>query len=237
MDFGGERPFLAMGPVEVWLDPATDLPMEIYYEWNKERDKYRDVYRMTDIRWNVDIPSEQFATVAPLGLIDTTPPKNEEDISIIVEALKLYAELSGGRYPGIRTTYPGTRSKESDPPHKFDASAVKEEMLRLAGFTGPPRSEWSHDANFQQIEAAASGLERLSHVLLDPHHAGFFGDEVDAQDKDKVLLWWRAGTVNPAGEYDREGYSRVFYGDLRTEVLSDKEWMKLMPPKFEELMP
>jgi hypothetical protein len=235
MDFEGERPFLEMGPVEVWLDPETDLPMEISYEWNKERDKYRDVYRMTDIRWNVDFPPNRFATIAPAGLINATPPTDEAEIDQILAALRIYAELSGGKYPRVRTAYPGSKSNESDAPDLFDPKALREEML---GFTNATELHGTESADRasptrEQIDAASAGLERLGCVLLNHHRAGYFGDAVGPQDKDKVLLWWAAGTQAETGGGDQY---RVFYGDLQTEILPREKWLELMPPEFQELL-
>ena len=235
MDFGGESPFLEMGPVEVWLDPETDLPMEISYEWTKERYKYRDIYRMTDIRWNIDFPPERFATIAPAGLINATPPTDQSEINEMLAALRLYAELSGGKYPHVRTAYPGSKSNESDAPDVFDQEALREEMLRLANSSESQATEDSEGMNRkrEQIDAVSAGLERLSHVLLNHHRSGFFGDEVGMQEKDKVLLWWAAGTQAESGGGDRY---RVFYGDLRTEIVPREKWFEVMPPEFKDLL-
>ena len=93
LSFENAAPFRNFGPVEVWVDPHTDLPAEISYKWNKEFSISTTIkYRLTDIRWNIDFPSDQFATVAPAGLINATPPSDQQDIDDIVASLRLYAE-------------------------------------------------------------------------------------------------------------------------------------------------
>ncbi len=225
LSFEDAVPFRGDSSIEVWVDSQTDLPMELSYERisDEEEGKYIDEYRLTDIRWNIDFPPNQFATIVPAGLINTTPPKDEKDIAEIVAALRFYAELSGGHYPRVRTIDPGKRRDpaiKSAPPDIFDGGQVHDEMLKLAGFTGPPHSNWDRDPRYQQVEAATPGLDSLTRVLLDRHHAGFFGAEVSPQEIDKVLLWCNAF---PEGSY------RIIYGDLRTEVVSEAKWKELVP--------
>jgi hypothetical protein len=223
--FDAAVPFHSDGPVEVWVDPQTDLPMDLSYQRTdtEEEGRYVAEYRLTDIRWNIDFPPDQFATVAPAGLTDTTPPTDEKDIDQIIAALKLYADLNGGEYPQIRTLDPGAKSdptKQADPRTMFDGQLIHDKMLQLAGFTGPPQPAWSQDSSYQRIEAASGGFGWLSRVLLNRFRAGFDGSELGPQEKDKVLLWWTLGG-------DR-GY-RVFYGDLRTEIVTEAQWAKLVP--------
>ena len=184
LSFEDAVPFAGFGPVEVWVDPQTDLPIELSYQWIKEPDKYIDEYHITDCQWNIDFPTDQFATIAPANLINTTPPKDEQDIAQIVAALKLYAELSGGHYPRVRTVDPGKRRDPAmaDPPSTFEGEPIHDKMLELAGFTGPHQTEWDNDAKYRQIEAATAGLDWLTRVLRDHHHAGYLGSDIGPQD-------------------------------------------------------
>ncbi len=186
-------------PVQVWVDPATDLPLEIGYE-GKNESTY--THRVTDFRWNTALDRQLFEPTPPAGYADITPPGGDQELAQIAEALKLYAELSGGHYP------------QATP---FDAVAVREEMLNLAGFTGTPKPAWNQDKKFLQIQQAARGLDWIARILRNRHHASYDGPGVSPRDKGKLLLWWRLWS--PA-RY------RVFYGDLRTEILSEAEGTK-----------
>ncbi|HEY4235168.1 MAG TPA: hypothetical protein VGM76_17175 [Lacipirellulaceae bacterium] len=225
LSFDEAVPFRGDGPVEVWVDPQTDLPMELSYNRTDEKQegKYIDEHCLTDIRWNIDFPPDQFATIAPADLVNTTPPNDKKDIAQIIAALKLYADLSGGHYPPIRTLDPATKTDptvEVDPHTRFDGKLILDEMRNLAGFSGPPNPTWSQDPKYQQIEAVIPGLDWLSRILLNRVRAGFFGTEVQSQDRDKVLFWCTAA---------ERGHWRIFYGDLQTEVVPESKFKQLVP--------
>jgi hypothetical protein len=202
------KPGSGFDALEVWVDPETDLPLEFGYELTT--DETKRVFHITDCRWNIDLDPKLFDATPPEGYVDISPPTDENDIAGFAAALKLYADLSGGHYPG------GTN---------LDADALHDEMLKLAGFTGPPRPEWANDKRFQQIQQAKPSLDWLARVLRNTVNTGYFGDAVRPADKDKILLWWnvaKAATENPF---------RVFYGDLRTEILPLAQWAKLVLPE------
>jgi hypothetical protein len=185
--------------VEVWVDSQTDLPLEFGYEGKNEGSTYDDRY--TNFRWNIELDPKLFDPTPPEGYDDITPPGDKKELDQIAEALKLYAELSRGHYPRVA---------------RFDGKAIRDEMRKMAGFTGPPQAEWNRDEKFQRIQQAAVGLDWIVRILRARHHAGYHGLKVGPADKDKVLLWWMVD--------DRY---RVFYGDLRTEILSEAKAAKL----------
>jgi hypothetical protein len=176
---------------------------------------------MTDFRWNIELDPKLFDPTPPEGYTDITPPTDEKAFAQIAQALKLYAELSGGKYPQIDTYQVNA---------KFDVGAIFAEMLKMAGFNGPPRPEWSHDKKFQQIQEAKPGFDWIGKILLS-NTAGYRGSKVGPQDKDKPLLWWL---------YEGpEGY-RVFYGDLRNESLTEAQGKSVIPPRpkiFDDIIP
>jgi hypothetical protein len=223
VDFHDAVPFKGDGPVEVWVDPKTDLPIEFSYEWRDDDQKgVVDENHITNCHWNIPLDDELFDTQPPPGLINTTAPKDEKTIAQMVAALRMYAELSGGHYPRVRTIDPGKRrdpDAPSDPPSLFDAGKIQSEMFELSGFTGKPQPEWREDPTYRKILSTASGLDHLARVLYDNHHAGYYGADVGPQEKDKVLLWFVA---------DR-GMWRICYGDLRMEVVPEAVWEKLVP--------
>ena len=110
----------------------------------------------------------------------------------------------------------------------FNADAIRDEMLKLAKYTGQRQEDWQ---KLQQIEQATVGLNRIAPVLRNTINAGYYGTEVRPQDKDKVLLWWRAVDPGEPPESTDEFSYRVFYGDLRTGILPLDKWAKLVPPE------
>lgn len=186
--------------VEVWVDPEADLPLEFSYERKHESGPI--IYRVTNCRWNIELDSQVFSTTPPEGYTDTTPPAKKEDIIRIADALKLYAELSGGRYPRVS---------------KSSGAALGDEMRKMAGFVGPRQVEWADDIKYQEIEEATIALDCLSRIVRNKFQIGYRGAEVSRDNKDQVLLWWTL----------QEGYL-VFYGDLMTEVVTEEKWSQLV---------
>ncbi|HEV3138114.1 MAG TPA: hypothetical protein VGZ26_09420 [Pirellulales bacterium] len=194
-------------PVEIWLDPQTDLPMEFGCEAKSA--STTNVMRVTDCHWDIDLDPKLFQPTPPEGYTDITPPTDEKQLAQIAAALKLYAQLSGGHYPPIDTFS-----------EKFDGDAIGDEMLKLAGVTGSPQAQWKSNKKFQDIQQAAAGLDWIAKIVRDKNNTGYHGLKVGPQDNDKVLLWW---TLSDPPRY------RVFYGDLRTTILTEEEGQKVIP--------
>ena len=179
--------------LEVWIDSETDLPIEFSFE--RRKDNYSGSFRLYDCQWNGDFDKRLFEPNPPKGYTDVTPPQNEKEVEEILEALRLYADLNGGRYPAVSQL----KSKE-----------LKNEMLKPAGFTGPLKQAWLEDAKYQRIEKALPGFDSLRRITLDRARVGYYGKTVTSRDGEKVLLRW---AVKP------HAY-RVVYGDLRTELVN-----------------
>jgi hypothetical protein len=225
MTFDDASSFRDFGPVEVWVDPQTDLPVEFYFQYAKDEEGIVDRYSVTDIQWNVDLDPKLFDTTPPAGFLDVTMPDDDQSIAEIVAALKLYAELSGGRYP---------RAEKLDHRQfatKFDAEACYRQMVDLAGFAGSPREAWNSNPVYQRIQQARPGLENLARILGSYKWLiGYNGSEVAAGDKDHVLLWWNVATENA-----KDDRYRLFYGDLRTEIVPREKWVQFVPPEIAEV--
>jgi hypothetical protein len=196
--------FRDVDAVEVWVNSATNLPIEFSIE-NGIEGEYRETFRISDCRWNIELADKLFDTTPPQGFTDATWPRDETDIGNIVAALRLYANLSGGKYPDLS---------------KFDRDAIRRQMLENAGFTGTPRKEWRDDPKYQQIDEAMPAFQRLANILLAKFHTGYYGDKVSSTDRDKVLFWWPA---RPG-----RGYV-VLYGDLHAERVKPSKLAELEP--------
>jgi hypothetical protein len=184
--------------MEVWVDQQTDLPLEFGYE--VKTDERTSVFRITNCQWNIELAPAMFDTTPPAGYDDITPPSDEAAITQIQSALQLYAELSGGHYP------PGSQ---------VDADPVQTEMLRLAGFSDKPQPEWDTDPRYRAIQDAKNGLDWIERILRHKYLAGYDGDSVRPGEGGKPLLWWAV---------DADDSYRVFYGDMRTEVITKAQF-------------
>jgi hypothetical protein len=201
MTLKGSHESRKFDPVEVWVDTATDLPLEVISEKKTTDTTY--LLRLADFRWNIDLKPKLFEPTPPEGYVDITPPSDEKSLGKIAQVLQLYAELSGGHYPRVAG---------------FDATAIHDEMLKMAGFVGSPQSDWAHNRKYLQIQQVAFGLDLIAKILRNKYHSGYQGLKVGPENKDQVLLWWTL--------WAPERY-RVFYGDLRTEILTQAEGAKL----------
>jgi outer membrane lipoprotein-sorting protein len=203
MALSGAKPGSGFDELEVWVDSETDLPMEFGYE--RKEDKTTQIFRISDCRWNIDVDAKLFDTTPPDGYEDITPPSDEKSLAEIVAVLKLYARLSGGHYPKVST---------------IDVDAIRDEMFALAGFSDLPQENWKADPKLVEIQKSTTGLKWLARILRHKFNAGYQGHTVGPADKEKALLWWMVAVD--------QSY-RVFYGDLRTEVLPLAKWAQLVP--------
>jgi outer membrane lipoprotein-sorting protein len=63
---------------QVWLDPATDLPLEISYEVDdRKKPRTTTVLRVGDFRWNEEPDPKLFDATQPAGYREVPPPKLE----------------------------------------------------------------------------------------------------------------------------------------------------------------
>jgi outer membrane lipoprotein-sorting protein len=188
-------------PLEVWVDPQTDLPIE--FGFTVKETSRSTVWKATDFRWNTDLDPKLFEPTPPAGFADITPPDGQKELTEIAAALKLYAQLSGGHYPRVR---------------RFDGRVVRDEMLKLAGFDGEPKPEWDKDPKYQSIQQATAGLDWIGRIIRNRYHASYDGKKVGPADKDKLLMWWRVSSP--------ERYCLI-YGDLRTEIIPQADDARL----------
>jgi hypothetical protein len=196
---------LVRDPVDLWVNVETDLPVEISWSGGHDGFTYTDL--TNDFRWNVPIDPKVFEPNVPADYADITPPTDQHDLDQIASALRLFAELSGGHYPLEK---------------KFNPRRIHEGMLKMADFftTGDAAAR---DRKHQEIETATAGLNWIARILRNRYNSGYRGhlsSFVTPADKDQVLLWFS----DPASN----GF-RVFYGDLRTEVVNEAQKSKLIP--------
>ena len=94
-----------------------------------------------------------------------------------------------------------------------------------------PHDDWATIQSTSESSKSRPGLDTLERILHSSKWLiGYYGENVRPQDKDKVLLWW-----NVAQENAKDDQYRVFYGDLRTEVVPRKKWVQFVPPEIAEM--
>jgi hypothetical protein len=190
-------PDASEGTLTLWVGADSQLPVEAEV---RVETPILMVMRMTDFVWNREFDDALFDTSPPEGYQDISKPADPIDTQVkqITEALELYAKLSGGRYPQVKTVY---------------GDVIRDQMQEMAGFKGKPDVKWFQDKNFQQITNATQGFARITVLQRNNPDAKYFGQDVGPKDAEKILLYWQL----PDGKY------QVIYGDLRSESLTSEK--------------
>ena len=188
------------GPVEVWLDADSNLPVFLCYKM-----KYPAMpamtLRMEDFQWNIELNPKFFLAEAPTGYVEeqretAEHPGPEKVLQGITFALKTYAELCGRHYPHITRTF---------------GEPVRDEMYRAAGVTLPLTAEQMMPGKpYRKAFDAFQGFAVFNRVLQANPDVAYYGKTVGPKDKDKVLLRWKLD----------DGRYQVIFGDLRAETVT-----------------
>jgi hypothetical protein len=183
------------GPIEIWVDPQTSLPLMVRYEMKGAGPPA--TIRMTDFHWNLDLDPKLFDPTPPEGFAETprTASPVDEQVRKITEGLKLYGKHSGGHYPRVKMLY---------------GDVTRDELVKLSGAPYPPRTkEDLNDPRVTMINDATWGFSHINSILRDNADSAYHGKTVGPEDKDKVLLRWKLD----------DGTYEVIYGDLRSEAV------------------
>jgi outer membrane lipoprotein-sorting protein len=190
------------GPVEIWVDAQTSLPMLL--RWEIKASPVPGVLVMRDFEWNLDLDPKLFDPVPPEGYRDVTfkPRTIEERIGDLVASFKIYAELSGGHYPRAKNPY---------------GDVLLDEMLRMIGIHGQPTRDEARSDKYVKVQSAVRGFAELSVILRDNPDAAYHGATVGPKDADKVLFRWKLD----------DGRYQVLYGNLRAETVTAERLREL----------
>ena len=187
------------GPVEIWLDSESNLPVFLHYEMHSPAMPTTSMaVRMEDFQWNVALAAKLFEAEAPAGYLELTPqePGPEELLRQIIYALKTYAELCGGHYPRITRTF---------------AEPVRDDMYKAAGIGYPPTLEqMQQNKEYHRVSEASEGFAWFNRVLRANPDVAYYGKTVGPKDTDKVLLRRKLA----------DGKYQVLFGDLRNETVT-----------------
>ncbi|HEV3138495.1 MAG TPA: hypothetical protein VGZ26_11340 [Pirellulales bacterium] len=184
-----------LGRMEIWLDLESNLPLLV--RWQIADSVTPGTMTWQDFHWNIDLDPKLFDPTPPAGYTDATrpPPPLDEQVGQVIEALKIYAELTGGHFPRGKMVY---------------GDVTRDEMYRMIGIKGFPTPEQVRTEQYVQVVRSGLGFARLNGVLANNPDAAYYGKTVGPKDSGKVLLRWRL---------EDRSY-QVIFGDLRAEIVT-----------------
>ncbi len=219
------EPDFYKGVVQVWVDPQTDLPVEVHFTLAAKPWRPPLHWRLFDIRWNVDLDDQLFAPTPPAGYTKRTRsiPSLEERVEKICEAFRLYAKMLDGSYPQV------ARLNNAQIPAEQVA-----ERYGIHPWSGRPQD--TRRDEYVQIQTVSQGFSRLHQLYQSNPDIKYYGKSVGPKDGKKVLVRWRL----------EDGRYQVIYGDLRHEIVTVEQLRRLeganaktssVHPQTEKLLP
>ncbi|MBC8216942.1 MAG: hypothetical protein H8E73_00610 [Planctomycetes bacterium] len=199
MTGAAEGKFSAEVVASLWVDVATGWPVEVTLDITDEDGKEQMTVVVSDFQWEAQVDRDTFASVIPEGyeLMYTVDLGRTESGEQLVDGLKYFAELTGGRYP------------------------VKLTIGDILGEVGEIYKTKSSDSSFQlddgQIVNLKYGAQHVDRLEAEGKEPVYCGATVTAADSDKVLLRWKLN----------DNRYRVIFGDLRIEDVSAQRMAEL----------
>jgi outer membrane lipoprotein-sorting protein len=203
------------GPVEIWLDAESNLPISLCYQMKSPAMPTPMTMRIEHFQWNINLDPKLFEAEPPPGYAEEkrSPaewPGPEKTLQGITFALKTFAELRG-QYPRITRTF---------------AEPVRDEMYHAAGLAYPRTVEQRmYNTQYRKLSEAQNGFAVFNRVLMYDPDAAYYGGTVGPGDKDKLLLRWKLD----------DGRYQVIFGDLRADTITAEKLRPLEAAKGPEL--
>jgi len=178
----------------LWVDVKTDLPVRMEIEGVSAGGKIQTKMVMDEFKWDEELDAGEFEPNIPDDytlMAEVKMPEINEDK--MIEGLRFFAELTGGRYPSSMASTTAEQEMREAWQQKYKRAPTNEELEK-----------------FYSLNAACRFYADL---VEENKEAEYHGDKVTADDIDDELMRWRISD----NEY------RVVYGDLRVETVVDRD--------------
>jgi hypothetical protein len=181
----------------IWVDVSTGFPFRMTIEGQAFQEGSRIEMFMDNFEWNIPFEPALFSLAIPdgyalMGDISLKGLRNGEEL---IEAIKFFQELSGGRFP--KSLNPMDLSQELINLTTDGSVPSKPKLSDLSGLKD----------RTMKFTIACTNFQMLTMQKADPK---YYGDTVQPGQADKVLVRWKAA----------EGMYRVIYGDLHSEEVT-----------------
>jgi len=185
----------------LWVDARTELPIRLEIEVLSKEGKPVMEMQISGFEWNIDIPDAELSLEIPEDYQMLAEVDLSGDEKNIVQGLRFFAELTGGRYP-----------TELSPMRM--ASELQEALIPALS-TRPNQEPTKEDVqSILNLQMAGPMFAALRNEGKEP---AYYGDVVTADFPHAVLMRWK----NDDGTY------LVIFADLSVKQVDAEELKKL----------
>jgi hypothetical protein len=186
----------------LWVEIGTDFPVRIEIEGIVSGGQMEMSMVIDDFQWNVDLDPALFVPDIPSDYT-SQEMKVEANEDTAINGLKLFAELTDGRYPSNLALL--TLIKE-----------ITEELTKKYGIKIIEKQD-EYTSTLTDILQAGSFYAQLAGAEKE---AVYYGDSVTSENPEAVLLRWKVSD----NEY------RIIFGDLSVGSATAEELANLEQP-------
>jgi len=186
----------------LWVEIGTDFPVRIEIEGVVSGGQMEMSMVIDDFQWNVDLDPALFVPDIPSDYT-SQEMKIEANEDTAINGLKLFAELTDGRYPSNLALL--TLMKE-----------ITEELTKKYGIKIIEKQD-EYTSTLTDILQAGSFYAQLAGAEKE---AVYYGDSVTSENPDAVLLRWKVSD----NDY------RIIFGDLSVGNATAEELATLEQP-------
>jgi len=197
--------------IQVWLDPATTLPVRV--DLLDLGPRGFPVMRLENFRWGIQDP-KLFDTSIPAGYakIPTNDVKADEITEYVVYGLSTFAKYNKGKYPAVKYVYGDEQGEALRNLMGMSRNAL--------GWVKPSKDlKWPNPKD-GEFAHGSYGLSWINVIQRDFPEGVYNGKTVTPQDATKVLVRWQLDD----GDY------RVIFGDLTFATVSPSRLRQLECP-------
>jgi hypothetical protein len=183
----------------LWVEIGTDFPVRIEIEGIVAGGQMEMSMVMDDFQWNVELDPALFVPDIPADYT-SQEMKTEANEGTAINGLKLFAELTDGRYPGNLALL--TLIEE-----------ITEELTKKYGINIIVKQDEYTSAVTDILQAGSF----YAQLVAAEKEAVYYGDSITAEDTEAVLLRWKVS----------DGVYRVIFGNLTTVDITTEELAEL----------
>jgi len=184
----------------LWVEIGTDFPVRIEIEGIVSGGQMEMSMVMDDFQWNVDLDPALFVPDIPSDYTSQELSLSEANEGTAINGLRLFAELTDGKYPGSLVFM--TLMKE-----------ISEAFVKKYGIEFTEKQDEYASVLVDILQAGTFYVQ----LAAAEKEAVYYGDSVTAEDVESVLLRWKIS----------DGYYRVIFGDLSTLDVTAEELIEL----------